>query len=402
VYPPYTISPYQGLLNILDIQVPDYDGTFDCNSTLTKGVKISQYGCHSIPASSVEECCQSCGKLSGCNYFSYESGNCGLYPTSGEMRPAKDSVIGKCIKKLPPSSWICNDDNDACIAYDDGSDLDVSSKLAKEASVVIVVISQFSKEGSDRDNISFDVEHSSTCQVVPKHQNDLVSTVTSTGTPTIVAATAPGPVLMPWKDEVDSILFAGLPGQEYGNALANLIFGNVNPSGKLIFTIPNIENEVGFSILQYPGVKLEEEYLERSQIDYRWYTSNNVIPAYPFGHGLSYTSFEYSQLAIAKDLLDWKVTVNVKNSGEVAGAEVVQLYIEFPKQARAPPLQLKGFQKTPLIEAHGLVGVELKLTRKDLSIWDVINHQFVVIPGDYTVRVGSSSSDLRLSAPLRV
>ena len=387
VFPPYTVSPYQGLLNLLDIEMPDY-GAFECNSTLTKGVKIAQYGCQSSPAESAEACCEACGKLSGCHFFSYENGHCGLFPTDAEKRPARDAVVGQCTKKAPPSSWTCND-NGLCIAYDEGSDLDASRKLATEASVVIVVVSQFSKEGSDRDNLSFDVEYSSTCQVVPKGQNELVSTVASGASPTKVTAT-PGAVLMPWKDEVNAILYAGLPGQEYGNALANLLFGITNPSGKLTFTLPNVENEVGFSIFQYPGVKLEEEYLERSKIDYRWYTSNNVIPAYPFGHGLSYTTFEYSQMAVVKDVLDWKVTVTLKNTGEMNGAEVVQLYVEFPKEARTPPLQLKGFQKTD-VEANGSVTVELKLTREDLSIWDIISHKFIVIPGEYNIRIGASS-----------
>ena len=307
VFPPYVSTPYEGIANALSIHLPKMSLT--CNTTIIKNVKINQYGCQSSPGESFEDCGEQCGKLYSCNAFSYENGRCGFYPTANELRPSKDGVVGECVKEVPSSSWQCNDAG-VCIAYHDGVDLVSATSLAKEADINIIAISQFAKEGSDRDNLSFDIKASTTCQYVPPNQDTLVSTIASVDKPTVVTATVPGAVLMPWRDQVDAIVIAFMPGQEYGNALADTLLGVSNPSAKLTFTMPNKENEVGLSIIQYPGIFREEAYLERSKIDYRWYTANNVVPAYPFGHGLSYTTFEYSGLSIDNN----KVTVNGNNN----------------------------------------------------------------------------------------
>lgn len=402
VTPPYVISPLMGIANALGISIPD-SNAFSCNTTkLIKNARIKQFGCLSGPGASPEDCCSKCGKLSSCHTFSYEDGKCGFYPNSNELKFEGGGVVGECVKPVPSSEWRCNDAG-VCIAYHDGQDLESATALALEADYNIVAISQFAKEGSDRENLSFDVTKTSqTCQVVPMHQNELVATIASTDKTTIVTISAPGAVLLPWKDDVDAIVIGFMPGQEYGNALADVVFGDVNPSAKLTLTIPNKENEINFSAIQYPGILNEEVYLERSLIDYRWYTSKGVTPAYPFGHGLSYTSFEYSQMTIDKAIDSRKVTITIKNIGNVVGCEVVQLYIQFPKETMSPPLQLKGFHKTRPLQPADEERLILTLTSKELSIWDVAKQSFRVVPGTYTISVGASSADIRLSAAIQV
>ncbi len=400
VFPPYVISPYRGLMDALNIPIPDGAFTYSCNSTnLMKNFEIHQWGCQSAPASSVEECCEKCGKFSGCHFFTFSGNRCSLYPTGNELRPtSSNKTTGECKKTTPAASWQCNDVTGSCVALHDGSDLETAQSLAKEADVVIVAVSQFSREGSDRDDLSFDVKMpTQQCQVVPTGQNDLVSAVAAVGKPTIVAAVAPGAVIMPWKDQVQSILFGFLPGQEYGHALADVLFGDVNPSAKLPMTLPNVENEVEFSRSQYPGIQKQSYYTEKLLIDYRWYTTKNVTPAFGFGHGLSYTTFDFSDITVSP----FSASITITNNGDRSGSEVVQFYLTFPQYARTPPLQLKGFVKTSL-QVGESQKVTVHFTKRDLSVWDVDSHDWKFINGDYIVSVGSSSTDLKLTATMSV
>lgn len=128
-------------------------------------------------------------------------------------------------------------------------------------------------------------------------------------------------------------------GQATGAALASVLFGDVNPSARLPFTIPNTENEMGFTPMQYPGINLENVYSERFSIGYRWYDVHNVKPAFEFGFGLSYTKFDYKNLVIS----DKSISLTLTNTGKRSGCESVQLYLGFPYGASEPPKQLKGF-----------------------------------------------------------
>ena len=136
---------------------------------------------------------------------------------------------------------------------------------------------------------------------------------------------------------MDAVLHGFMPGQAYGQALASVLFGDVNPSGRLPMTMPNKENEVGFTEEQYPGVDMTVLYTEGLEVDYRWYTAHDVTPAYHFGHGLSYTTFTYSDLTAQKLDSGIKVKVTVTNSGSMAGQEVPQLYITYPGGRGSPP-----------------------------------------------------------------
>ncbi len=128
--------------------------------------------------------------------------------------------------------------------------------LAEEADVAIAVVGAFAKEGSDRQSLSFATTEGGDCQVTPKNQDEMIPVISSR-VPTIVAMTGPGAVLTPWRNSVKALIHGFFPGEEYGNALADVIFGAVNPSGRLPLTMPNVENEVGFSRSQYPGVALQ-------------------------------------------------------------------------------------------------------------------------------------------------
>ena len=217
--------------------------------------------------------------------------------------------------------------------------------------------------------------------------------------PTVVAMTGPGSLLTPWRNEVGAILHGFFPGEEYGNALADILLGVVNPSGRLPVTMPNIDNEIGFTRDQYPGIAYEGFYSEQMFVDYRWYTAHNVIPAFPFGHGLSYTSFEYADMKVTSC---HEISTVVTNTGSTAGSDVVQLYVEFPSAAEAPPLQLKGFVKTQILQPGESESILFRPTVVDLSVWSVdhtgkSSSHWLLVPGTYKLWIGSSSADKRLS-----
>lgn len=173
------------------------------------------------------------------------------------------------LKTEPAPEWQCNSDN-VCVATADGSNIDVAVRLAKEADVTVALLASFASEGGDRPNLSFDASLDGACQLSAPGQDSLVNVLTSAGARVVVAAAAPGAMLTPWKDSVKAILHGGMPGQEYGNALADVLFGKVNPSAKLTLTMPNVENEVGFVPDAYPGTMLQANYTEKMLIGYRW------------------------------------------------------------------------------------------------------------------------------------
>merc|ERR1712146_801716 len=143
------------------------------------------------------------------------------------------------------------------------------------------------------------------------------------------------------------------------------------------------------------GIDKTVVYTEGLEVDYRWYTAHDVTPAYPFGHGLSYTAFTYSDLTAEKGDSSIKVKVTITNSGSVTGREVPQLYITYPPEAQEPPLHLKGFRRTELLSPQESTTVEFILRERDVSVWDTTTHAWRVVKGEYRIRVGASSADLR-------
>lgn len=140
---------------------------------------------------------------------------------------------------------------------------------------------------------------------------------------------------------------------------------------------------------------------------FRWYDANSVNPLYPFGHGLSYTTFAYSDLSIKRNPAiltgaSWTVTLTVQNTGAVAGSDVLQLYLTYPSSTGEPPRQLRGINKTPVIEAGASVSVSFTVSPAEMGVWDVAAHKWAVTSGEYTVAVGASSRDIRLSGTVSV
>ncbi|CAK7198365.1 glycoside hydrolase 3 [Sporothrix eucalyptigena] len=250
--------------------------------------------------------------------------------------------------------------------------------------------------------------------------NALVAAVADANPNTVVVVHSVGPIILEsilQHTGVKAVVWAGLPSQESGNALVDVLYGLVSPSGKLPYTIAKSAADYGTTVSRG-----DDNFAEGLYIDYRHFDQKSIEPRYPFGFGLSYTNFTYGNLQVTAattaksgpatgdvapggkaDLFETvaTVTVNITNSGSVAGAEVPQLYLTLPTAApAAPPKQLRGFDKLKL--APGAAGtVTFNLRRKDLSYWDVAKG-WVVPSGTFTVNVGASSRDLRLKGTFDV
>ncbi|KII87356.1 glycoside hydrolase family 3 protein [Plicaturopsis crispa FD-325 SS-3] len=252
--------------------------------------------------------------------------------------------------------------------------------------------------------------------------DDLILSTAANCKNTVVVLHTVGPVTVErWYDHpnVTAILYAGLPGQESGNSLLDVILGTVNPSGRLPYTIAkdrsDYASDIVYSFPETPGYVPQINYTEKLNIDYRHFDSAGIEPRYEFGFGLSYTTFAYSGLNIqtlanpktvpAGDVsLGGKtglytdalsVTFSVKNTGGFDGNEVAQLYLGFPKSANEPPRVLRGFSRQ-FIKKGQSAQFTIKLRVKDISVWDVVSQAWVVPSGEFTVYVGSSSRQLHL------
>jgi beta-glucosidase len=254
-------------------------------------------------------------------------------------------------------------------------------------------------------------------------QDALVLSVAENCNNTIVVVNSSGPrVLDAWieNDNITAVIYSGLLGQESGNAIADVLYGDVNPSGKLIHTIAKNASDYPATVC----VEAECAFTEGVYVDYRWFDQQEIEPRYPFGHGLSYTTFTYGTVAAEitnasaltstyptgvlglggqVDLFDEVITVSttVQNSGSLDGAEVAQLYISFPDAAAQPVRILRGFEKVSIV-AGETADVTFSLRRRDISYWDVSAQKWAVTTGTYTFSVGSSSRDIRANATLTI
>jgi beta-glucosidase len=206
---------------------------------------------------------------------------------------------------------------------------------------------------------------------------------------------------MPWLDRVAGVIEAWYPGQECGNAIADVLFGQVNPSGKLPQTFPTrLEDHPAFG--NYPGENGKVCYGEGIFVGYRAYEQRGLAPLFPFGHGLSYTTFEYANLRLSSEAItpDELLTVRleVTNTGQCAGQEVVQLYVrDETASVERPPKELKSFAKIALAAGETQT-VTFTLDRESLAFWDVAQHAWVAEAGRFEVLAGSSSRDTRAQA----
>ncbi|MET8851287.1 glycoside hydrolase family 3 C-terminal domain-containing protein [Amycolatopsis sp. NPDC004625] len=283
------------------------------------------------------------------------------------------------------------------VSYVDGAgehvqtpDIPGAVAAARAADVAIVFASYGESETQDLDSI--DLQH---------QQNDLIDAVASANPRTVVVLNTGSAVTMPWLGKVAAVIEGWYPGQENGNALASLLYGDVNPSGKLPVSFPKqLADLPTANVQQFPGANDRIEYSEGLNVGYRWYDSRNLEPLFPFGFGLSYTTFGFSNLVVTPQGTNGtaSVTATVTNTGTRAGADVVQLYVGQPSGNGEPPKQLKGFKKVQLSPGQS-TQVSFPLTPRDLAHW---SGSWTTNAGQYRVYVGDSSRNVPLSGVLTV
>jgi beta-glucosidase len=273
----------------------------------------------------------------------------------------------------------------------DGSDVDAAVAAAKKAQVAIVMIGD--DEGEDHD-------HS---LALPERQNKLVSAVVAANPKTIVVLKSGSAVLMPWLSSVPAVLEAWYPGEEDGNAVADVLFGDSDPGGRLPISFPaRSEDTLARNPDQYPGLNGKVQYSEALSVGYRAYQLKNIKPLFPFGFGLSYARFAYdgfavTQLSAGTDL-QFAVTFRVTNVSQRSGSDVPQVYVGFPHipEGDEPPLQLKAFEKVELVPGESKP-VRLLLDRQAFSFWSEKLGNWQIANGTFRIVLATSSQDTRAS-----
>jgi beta-glucosidase len=288
----------------------------------------------------------------------------------------------------------------AQVTYTVGSDLAAAAAAAKSAEVAIVFVHTDETEGDDRPDLK-----------LPGNQDQLIATVAAANKKTIVVLDTGGPVVMPWIGQVAGVIEAWYPGQEDGNAIAAVLYGDFNPSAKSPLSFPRSADAIPTAhVEQWPGVNGLSTYTEKLNVGYRWYDATHTDPLFPFGFGLSYTTFALSNLSATPATLTVpaasrhakvQVKVSVRNTGSRAGAEVVQAYVAHPASNGEPPRQLCGFAKVQL-QPRETRQVTLSIDQRAFSIFDVPSHRWIVPPGSYEILVGTSSRDLPLHTTIKI
>lgn len=269
-------------------------------------------------------------------------------------------------------------------------------ELAKQSDIAVIFAglpNVFESEGYDRDHMR-----------MPKCQDELIRAIRAVQPNVVVVLHNGSPVEMPWADDVPAILEAYLGGEAVGGAVNDVLFGKVNPSGKLAETFPT-HLEQNPSHLNFPGETLTVEYREGVFVGYRYYDTKKLTPRFPFGHGLSYTSFRYENARIESfdaDSANVIVAVDVINTGNRAGKETVQLYVapKVPVKMR-PAQELKEFAKIAL-EAGETKTVRFTLARRDFAYWESEIHDWYVEKGTYELRFAASSRDIRVALEVQL
>jgi beta-glucosidase len=282
------------------------------------------------------------------------------------------------------------------------NDLKAATDAAAKADIAVVVVGRYNKNESE----GFDVK----TMDLPAGQDELIAAVEKANPHTIVVLNTGDPVTMTkWIDATPALLDMWFGGQEGGNALASIIFGDANPSGKLPVSLPK-KFEDSPAAKTYPGKDLKTTYAEGIYVGYRYYDTKNVEPQFPFGFGLSFTTFEYSDLKVAKgakftgkdtnELVG--ITLKVRNTGHRAGGEVVQLYVrDGHSKIDRPAHELKAFSRVELKPGETQT-VEFKLDRSAFEYWSPETKAWTFDPGTFEIQVGASSRDIRLKGSLEV
>jgi beta-glucosidase len=264
---------------------------------------------------------------------------------------------------------------------------------AKTARTAVVVVSDDTEsEATDRPSLN-----------LPSAQDELIEAVAAANPHTVVVVNAGAPIAMPWLNQVASVVDAWYPGQTSGTSLASVLFGQTDPSGHLPVTFPTALTEVPASTTaQFPGDGTDVLYSEGIDVGYRWYDAKDLTPMFPFGFGLSYTTFAYSGLQLSSSAVtgtqDVRVSATVKNVGSRAGSDVAQLYLGDPASTGEPPRQLEGFQRVNLAPGQS-ARVSFVITPQDTSWWSDTANGWTQTAGLYHLYLGDSSALANL--PLR-
>src|SRR5579863_3343422 len=287
----------------------------------------------------------------------------------------------------------------ADVRFDSGADPASAAALAKKSDVAIVFVYQWMSEGMDLASLS-----------LPEKQDELIAAVAAANPKTVVVLETGTAATMPWVDKVSGILEAWYAGSDGANAVANILFGDVNPSAKLPMTFPKSDADLPHPKLIQPGpgqtgeaavMKTGEAkatfsvtYDEGLKVGYKWYDAEKKAVLFPFGFGLSYTTFAYSGLQVTpgKGTI---VSFSVKNAGSRDGAEIAQVYAALPASAGEPPKRLVGWTKVDLSPGESKQ-VSVPVSKDRLSIFDEGSDSWKLPPGEYVIRVGGSSRDLPL------
>ena len=303
----------------------------------------------------------------------------------------------------PPLAAIQAKAPGATVTFNDGTDPAAAATLAASSNVAIVFVSQWESEGMDLQDLNFG-----------NNQDALVTAVASANPHTIVVMENGGPKVMPWLANVSAVLEAWYPGQKGGQAIANILFGSVNPSGKLPITFPASVDDLPRPVIPIPDpptstAPFNVDYtIDGFNVGYKWYDTQGYTPLFPFGFGVSYTTFTISNVQLTPNsspATGFQVSLDVANTGSVAGAEVAQVYLGLPAGTGEPPKRLVGWSKVLLQPgAQQLVTVTVNASDSShpLSYWDPTTNAWGVADGDYNVYVGNSSANLSSAGTFHV
>ena len=324
-------------------------------------------------------------------------------PGGNALSPATPTKWAEAVYfPSPPLRYIREHAKQAVVRFDAGTDASAAASLAKSADIAVVFADQYMSEGGDSPTLS-----------LPGKQNELISAVAASNPRTIVVLITGNPVTMPWIDHVAGVMEAWYPGIGGGQAIANLLFGNVVPSGKLPITFARSEADLphqrifgmisssnGDSTGKWaPDVQRQQsfpaDYSEGTRFGYKWFDSERREPLFPFGYGLSYTKFKYDGLRV--DPTAKTVTFTLENTGALGGTEIAEVYVGLPKAGGERFRRLAGWQRVPLNSGERRT-VTVPLEPLAIATFDEKKDAWTWLHGKYTVLVGGSSRDLPLQA----
>ena len=344
----------------------------------------------------------------GSSQVSPAGGNPVPPPPEIMKNPFAGFMLLETYHRSPPLKGIEAKAPHAEVKFDSGADPAAAAALAKNAQVAVIFAVQHASEGMDLKNLS-----------LPNNQDALIEAVVAANPRTIVVLETGGAVLMPWIDKVGTVVETWYPGIRGSEAIANILFGDVNPSGRLPLTFPRSEADLPHPVhadppkpdaehtvphlAGAPGIigmamgiapPFDANYDEGLKVGYKWYDAEKKDVLFPFGFGLSYTSFAYSGLTVTPGEAT-TVSFTVKNAGKRAGIETAQVYASLPDSAGEPPKRLVGWKKVELGPGESKT-VSIDVSRDRLSVFDEDSNAWKLVPGSYVLHVGASSRDLPL------